>query len=217
MSQTNTKPKPIKVLGGYNKKTPAQNLAYANAVHSGLYSDPGDYPAPPVDEATFKGAIDTLSVKITAAQDGGKKAIAERNHQEQLVIKMMRELGHYVQMVCKDDMNIFLKSGFQAVPTVKAASRQLSQFIRKISQGKNSGQLHIILAAIIGASAYEIRYAPTVNGTLGTWATHLITKTRPAATITGLTPGTAYTIQVRSFADATGFTDWSDAVTRIVT
>src|SRR5207244_9042379 len=29
--------------------------------------------------------------------------------------------------------------------------------------------------------------------------------------------GTAYTIQVRSFADATGFTDWSDPVTRIAT
>ena len=37
------------------------------------------------------------------------------------------------------------------------------------------------------------------------------------ATITGLTPVTAYSIQVRSFADATGFSDWSDPVIRIVT
>jgi hypothetical protein len=217
MSQTNTKPKPIKVLGGYNKKTPTENLAYANAVHSGVFSDPEDYNAPPVDEPTFKGAIDTLSVKITAALDGGKKAIAERNQQEQFVITLMRQLGQYVEKACKNDMTTFLKSGFQAASTVKAAKPPLSQFIRTLTQGKNSGQLHIILVAIAGAAAYEVRYAPTVNGTPGTWSTQLITKTRPAATIAGLTPGTAYTIQVRSFADETGFTDWSDPVTRIVT
>jgi len=122
-----------------------------------------------------------------------------------------------VETACKEDMPTFLKSGFQAAPSVKAAKPPLSQSIRKITPGKNSGQLHIILVAIIAAAAYEIRYAPTVNGTPGTWITQLVTRTRPAATLTGLTPGTAYTIQVRSFADATGFTDWSDAVIRIVT
>ena len=93
------------------------NLAYANAVHSGVFTYPADYPAPPVDETTFKGAVDTLSTRITAALDGGKKAIAERNHQEQVVIKMMRQLGRYAEDACKDDMPTFLKSGFQAVST----------------------------------------------------------------------------------------------------
>src|SRR5439155_6752607 len=80
MSETKTKP--IQARGGYNKKSPAENLAYANAVLSGIFTDPADYPTPPIDEATFKGAIDTLSAKITAALDGGKKALAERDHQE---------------------------------------------------------------------------------------------------------------------------------------
>src|SRR6266850_605811 len=92
MSQNTTKAKPIKAVGGYNKKSPTENLASANAVHSGIFTDPADYPTPPIDELTFKGAIDTLSTKITAALDGGKKAIADRNHQEQVVIKMVRPL-----------------------------------------------------------------------------------------------------------------------------
>src|SRR5712691_6412051 len=117
MSQTKTLP--IKTLGDYKKKSPTENLAYANAVHSGIFTDPADYPTPPVDEATFKGAIDTLSAKITAALDGGKKAIAERNHQEQVVIKMMRKLGRYAEEACKDDLTTFLKSGFQAQSTVR--------------------------------------------------------------------------------------------------
>ncbi len=215
MSQT--KPKPIKALGGYNKKSPAENLAFANAVHSGMFTDPVDFPAPPVDEATFKGAIDTLSTKITAALDGGKKAIAERNHQEQVVIKMMRELAHYAEQACKDDLTTFLKSGFHAKSTVSSAKQSLSQYIRKITPGKNSGQFHLVLVSVDGADAYEIRCTPTVNGTPGTPITQLVTKTRPATTIAGFTPGTTYAIQVRSFADATGFTDWSDPVTRIAT
>jgi hypothetical protein len=215
MSTTATKP--IKALGGYNRKSPTENLAYANAVHSAIFTDTADYPTPPIDEATFKGAIDTLSGKIAAAHDGGKKAIAERNHQEGVVIEMMRQLAHYAEQACKDDLTTFLKSGFQAASTVKGAKQSLSQSIRKIIHGKNSGQFHITLVSDDGADAYEIRCTPVVNGTPGTPMTQLVTKTRPASTITGLTPGTTYTIQVRSFADKTGFTDWSDPITRIAT
>ena len=215
MSQT--KAKPIKTLGAYNKMSPTDNLAYANAVHSGIFTDPADYPAPPIDEATFKGAIDTLSTRITAALDGGKKAIADRSHQEEVVIKMMRQLGRYAEEACKDDMPTFLKSGFQATSTVTGARQTLSQFIRKITPGKNSGQFHVVPVAADGADAYEIRCVPTVNGAPGTPVTQFVTKTRPGAAITGLTPGTAYNIQVRSFADAAGFSDWSDPITRICT
>ena len=45
----------------------------------------------------------------------------------------------------------------------------------------------------------------------------LITKTRPATSVKGLTPGTTYTLQVRSFNDDSGFSDWSDPITRIWT
>src|SRR5690242_2197776 len=183
--KTNT----IKALTGFNNKSAKDNLAYANGVHSGIYTDPEDYPTPPVDEATFKTALDLLSKKITVAADGSKKAIADRNDQEQVVIKMMRELAHYAQTACKEDMTTFLKSGFRAAPAAKSTKPQLSQYIRNITQGKNSGNVQITLVAIEGADAYQVRYASTVNGTLGPWTTQLITKTRPATTITGLTPG----------------------------
>ena len=49
MSETKTKP--IKALGGYNKKLPAENLASANAVHSGIFTHPVDFLAPPIDGA----------------------------------------------------------------------------------------------------------------------------------------------------------------------
>lgn len=217
MSQATNKPKPIKVLGGYTKKSPTDNLAYANAVHAGVFSDPTDYPTPPVDEATFKSNIDALSADITAALDGGKKAIAARNRAEEAVIKMMKQTGLYVETACKDDMTTFLKSGFQPASTTPVVKPPLTQHIRKITAGKTAGTMHLVLMLVDGATAYESRCTPVVNGVAGTPITQLSTKTRPATTITGLTPGTTYNIQVRSFADATGFSDWSDPVTRICT
>jgi hypothetical protein len=214
MSQTKTKT--IKALvGAHTKNSPAENLAEANAVHAGIFTDPTDFPAPPLNEATFKGAIDALSVKITAAQDGGKKAIAARHHQEGVVIQMMRQQAHYAEDVCKDDMPKFLKTGFKPKPTVLTSKPPLTKNIRKITDGNKSGEIHLVLVDD-GADAHEIRCAPIVNGVPGTPVTQLVTKTRPAATITGLTPVTAYSIQVRSFADATGFSDWSDPITHTV-
>jgi hypothetical protein len=211
-----TKVKTIKALvGTHTKDSPAENLAEANAVHSGIFTDPTDFPDPPVGEATFKTAIDTLSVKITAAQDGGKKAIAERNHQEGVVIQMMRQLAHYAEDVSKHDMEKFLKTGFKPKPTFLTPKPPLTKNIRKITDGTKSGEIQMVLMDD-GADAHEIRCVPIVNGVAGTPVTQLVTKTRPAATITGLTPGTTYSIQVRSFADATGFADWSDPVTYII-
>ena len=192
MSQ-NAKTKPIKVLGNYNKKSPTDNLAYANSVHGGVFTDPTDYPTPPIDEATFKGAIDTLSVKITAALDGGKKAIADRNHQEQVVIKMMRQLGNYVETAAKDDMPTFLKSGFQAGSTTRTSAQALSEWIRKILPGKNSGQMLVSLVAQPNAWAYQMRYASVGSGgTLGNWTEQPVANTRRAVSVTGLTAGTIH-------------------------
>src|SRR5712691_1424307 len=106
--------KPIKAILGFRKVAPTDVLARATAVYTGIKESPTDYPAPTIDLLALKGEIDTLAARITTALDGGKKAIAERNHQVEVVIRMLRQLGHYVEAACKDDMPTFLKSGFQA-------------------------------------------------------------------------------------------------------
>ena len=200
---------------GFTKTAPTELLARGNAVYTGITTNTADYPNPPVDMATLKAALDTYSSTITAALDGGSKAIAERNHQGEAVIKILRQLAHYVEAACKDDMPTFLKSGFQPVVIQRAAAPLLSQFIRKIEQGATSGQLLVTIAAVPGALTYEIRWAPLgAGGAPGTWTTLPVAKTRPATSVTGLTPGTAYAFQIRSFS-ASGYSDWSDPVTRM--
>jgi hypothetical protein len=214
---TDTKVKPIKAKLGMTRAVAGNVLQRANAVLAGIFTATTEYPNPPVDMATLKSNVDTLSSDITAALDGGQKAIAERNHQVQVVNKLLRQLAHYAEANCKDDMTTFLKSGFEAVSTTKSPSQPLSQFIRKIDQGPNSGQLLVTIVAVPGASSYELRWAPLgTGGTPGPWTNQLLNKTRPPMSITGLTPGTTYIFQVRSFSDS-GFSDWSDSVTRMCT
>ncbi len=90
------KVKPIKASLGFKKVSANDVAARGNAVLAGVYADKDDYPNPPIDQATLKSQLDTLSAAISAALDGGKKAIAEREHQKEVVIKSLRQIGHYV-------------------------------------------------------------------------------------------------------------------------
>jgi Fibronectin type III domain len=211
------KVKPIKASLGFKKVAAGDVASRAHAVLDGLFADKDDYATPPMDQATFKGQIDALSAAMAAALDGGKKAIAAREHQKEVVIKSMRQLGHYAEETCKDDMNTFLKSGFQAASTTRASAQPLSDWIRKIVPGKNSGQMLVSIIAHADALAYQLRWASVgQGGALGNWTEIPVGKTKPAMSVTGLVPGTTYAFQVRAQTNS-GYTDWSDSVTKIST
>jgi hypothetical protein len=190
-------------------------LERANAVLAGIYSNPDDFGQPPLDQAVFKSNVDLLGTKITAALDGSKQAIAERDRQTAVVIKMMHQLANHAEANCKDDMATFLKSGFEAVSTVRLKTPPLSQFIRKIVHGPNPGQVLVTIVAVAGASSYELRWAQIgAEGTPGSWVSQIVAKARPAVLVTGLTPGTTYAFQVRSLLDVV-YSEWSDSVSRM--
>lgn len=212
-----TQTKPIKASLGFKKSSANDVLNRANAVKIGVFSDKEDYSNPPVDEATLRSQTDALSADITAAMDGGKKAIAARDHQKEVVIKSLRQLGHYVEENCKDNMATFLKSGFEPVSTTRTTAAPVSDSIRKIVPAKNSGQMLVSLVSRSGALTYQLRWAPVgPGGTLGNWTEQPVGKTKPPALVTGLTPGSAYVFQVRAVTNS-GYTDWSESVTRICT
>jgi hypothetical protein len=74
----------------------------AVAAYDGLKDNP-NFVNPPVPLDVFKAAIDNYASKIAAADDGGRKAIIDRNKQRETVNKMMYQLGHWVVANCKDD------------------------------------------------------------------------------------------------------------------
>ena len=211
------KVKPVKASLGFKQVSANDVMARGNAVLAGIYADKDDYPNPPVDQATLKSQLDSLSAAISAALDGGKKAIAEREHLKGVVLKSLRQLGHYVEENCKDNMNTFLKSGFQAVTGTRTPITPASDWFRKIVAGDNSGQMKVSRMAQLGALAYLLRYTTVAaGGTPGTWTEIPVGKIKPATVISGLTPGATYAFQARAQTNS-GYTDWSESVTRICT
>ena len=129
-------------------------------------------PAPPVDMPALKAATDLLAAKIAAAADGGKTAIAEKNHQKEVVAKLLVQLAHYVEANCKDDITIFLSSGFTPAASTKNTTPPVSESIRKIEPGPNSGQMLVTLMKFPGAASYLVQWAPVgAEGAPGSWTT----------------------------------------------
>lgn len=211
-----SKVKQIRPSLGFSKLPDADLLTRARAIQTGMTGNAA-YPNPPVEAAALEAAIDSYAAAITAALDGSRKAIADRQKQRDEVISMLRRLGHYVEAACNADMTLFLSSGFEAAFRSRTAPQTLSLSqpnIVRVNQG-NTGQLLVNVKRLPEARTYELRYAALeTGGTPGAWTTTIVVAVRQAANINNLTPGTIYSFQVRA-VNKLGYSDWSDPVNRM--
>ena len=206
--------KKIKAYLGFQKTSDGDLLKVLNAVHDSMSNNPA-YANPPVAMADFKTAIDTFSMLVFDAEDGGKKAINAKRKQRSVVVKMVTLLGHYVEATCNDDLATFNSSGFTASSNTKTPPQPLAQAVIKyVDRGPNTGSIVVKPDTQKGAVSYEARYtAAPAAGATPNWAS-VIQIGSKEFTITGLTPGTAYQFQVRALGRL-GYSDWSEPVTFI--
>jgi hypothetical protein len=209
---------PITASFAFTRLAPADLYQFACSIYAGVNNNPA-YPQPPVDMQTLKSTLDGYNTLIAASLDGSKQVLAERNRQGEVLIKILKQLAHYVESASKDDMTTFTSSGFQAVSKVRAMAPSLSQSIRKITQGSSSGALLVLLVAVAGALSYEIRWvavpADTTIPAAPAWTSMLVPSVHPATTVSNLTPGTNYQFEVRALSKS-GWSDWGGSVTRMV-
>src|SRR5260370_36506442 len=100
-------PKLIKAALNLQKALPEQVLSQGQTLLKGLTGN-SHFTNLPVDLNVFKADLDTYAASFADAKDGGKKAITLRNKHGGVVIRTMKHLATYVELNCKDDMNIFL-------------------------------------------------------------------------------------------------------------
>jgi hypothetical protein len=187
------------------------------AVVDGLTNNP-KLPNPPIKPEDLKAQVETYASLIAASADGSKKTIAERKKQRAVVVKMLRQLGHWVEANCNDDPAILQSSGYQphAKPVRTTAPQPLDgppSF--KVENGPNSGQVIVRGKPVPRAVSYVAQYAAMgSDGKPGSWTELAPVTVIRSITINGLTPGTTYAFQVRALGRA-GYTNWSDSVTRI--
>ena len=213
---TQPKIKLIKPLENFTSMADGDVVARGTAVQTEMTGN-ANYANPPVDLTVFKTAIDLFNSLIAEALDGSKKVTAQKNKQRQVVIKDLRLLGRYVEVTSNGDPSIFQTSGFQAASTTKTTTQPLSETIRKIEHGANSGQIKVSIRAVRGATSYELRNAQAVSGGAApVWTSQTLPGVRTPVLLTGLAPATTYQFEARALLK-TGYTDWSDAVTFICT
>ncbi|HEY2381498.1 MAG TPA: fibronectin type III domain-containing protein [Terriglobia bacterium] len=208
----------IKAATGFRNMKPDAVYSVANAIYTGLEGN-ANIPAPPspFDLPTLLAANQSLSAANSAALDGGMKAVAQRDHQKEVVVKLLKQLAGYVEANCKDDMTIFLSSGFKAQSSTKTKAATASDAIRYFKPGPSSGQAQGRLVAVPGAGSYELRWAPVpAGGVPNVWISQPVTNVRSVTVISGLTPGTTYAFQARAVIQS-AYTDWSDSVVLMAT
>ena len=195
---------PLQVMVGFAKETDGDLIAQAIAGHDGVKAHPELFSNPPAFETS-----------VAAAQDGGKKATAEKKKARAALIKLVRPLGHYVETNCKDDPTILAASGFKAASKVKVSQQQAEQgLILGLGTGTQSGQ--IVVKGKKGANARTcvLRFAALgADGKPGNWTDIGVTNPRRIP-VNGLTPGTTYAFQLRALGRL-GYGDWSEIATRI--
>ena len=209
-------PKLIKAALNLQRALPEQVLSQGLALLKGLTGN-SNFTNLPVDLNVFKADLDIYAASFADAKDGGKKAITLRNKQGGVVIRTIKHLATYVELNCKDDMNIFLSSGFQPRSSARTPAQPLDQpTILNIDQGP-TGQLLASIKPVRKAKSYELRYGAVGAGGAApaAWSTLMVPSTKTAVPINGLTPGTTYAMQVRAYGQL-GYTEYSDSVTRMV-
>ena len=189
---------PLRVALGYVNATDAELMAQALAAHDSVKAHPELFPNPP-DLQVVSGAIQSFQTSMVAAQDGGKKAIAEKKKQCAALIKVLRPLGHYVEANCKDDPTILAASGFKAVNKVHVPAQPMEQgAIVGVAHGPMAGQLVVKGKTQRKARSYVLRYASIgADGKPGNWTELGVTNPR-AIPVHGLTPGANYAFQIRA-------------------
>jgi hypothetical protein len=206
----------IRIADRFARQSAEQLTAMAGAVIAGLTDNPA-LPAPTVDLRTVQTAADELEAALTAQAHGGKAATAEKNNKKEALIAMLRTLKHYVEDCCENDLAVLLSSGFQAASNLRISSPLADPMILSIDFG-TSRELTLKIASIARAKCYDVRFAKVdINNSIGAWqSVGLFTSTK-FIVIKDLIPGTTYVFQVRAIGGSTGYSDWSNPVSRMCT
>ena len=207
----------IIVKTGFQSLSDSEAVALAGAVIKGLYAAKA-LPAPPIDQQALQTAVDDMNGAIVALAQlgGGTAATVVKKKKREVLNGLLRKLAHYVQANCNDDLQVVTNSGFQAkTASVRSTTPPDKAQILSVENGHTT-QLVVKARKLPHAKMYQLQFAVVgANNTVGPFQTAGVFAKSRSMTLTGLTPGTIYAVQVRAWGGSVGFGDWSDAVSHM--
>ena len=207
----------LRVLIGFTHASDHVLEETAGQVLAGLYGTAtATFPTPPVSETALQAALTTFTNAVAAAAQGGSAARAAREVAGDTLIGLLRQDALYVLTVVQKiadpaaSMAALLASGFDAVSTSRTQQPLATPSIGDI-KNVGTGRLQITLQAVPHARRYEVQ---SKSGTADWASAGLFNSTRQMV-VTGLTPGTNYTFQVRALGGSTGQSEWRNPVSHM--
>ena len=203
----------VRIADGLKTQSAEQLVTTAGAVITGLTNNPA-FPAPTVDLKAVQAAADELNTALAAQALGGTAATAEKNNKKEALITVLRKLKHYVEDNSGNDLAVLLSSGFQPAATTRNRAPLANPSILSVDFG-HSTELVLRVTPIARAKCYEVRMAAVGTGSApAPWQNAgLFTSSR--ISVADLVPGTTYVFQVRAVGGSSGYTDWSNPVSRM--
>jgi hypothetical protein len=207
-------PQRVRAADGFNADSAEELVTAGGVILAGLTNNPS-FPSPPVDLQALKTAVDDLNAALAAQAHAGLAATAEKNSKAAVLTEMLRKLKHYVEDNCGNDVTVLLSSGFAAAGNTRNRAPLPNPAIVSVDLGL-SGELLLTVTRIPRAKCYEVRMATAgADNMPGPWQPAGLFTNSQSMSVRGLAPGMTYAFQVRAIGGSTGYSDWSNSVSRM--
>lgn len=195
---------------GFTKLPDDALVGFALNIEAGLSGNPA-FPTPYVPVATVAVQRQAFASAITEARFGGPMQTAAKNDKRVILLGSLRQDASYVQMVAGTNLTALLSSGYLATNTNRVQVPLPRASIATLNNGF-SGMLILNIQPLVNARAFEVE---TKNG--ADWMSAGIFAYGRGIVLPDLIPGQSYSVRVRAVGGSTGYSDWSDPASRIVT
>src|SRR5215831_4409261 len=98
----------IRARLGFSRQSDGTVSTRGLVVYNGMKDNNKKFQNPPVKFGVLKSAVDDFNDSIAEVLDGGKKAFAHKKKCRGILVKILVQLGHYVESVAEDNMDVFL-------------------------------------------------------------------------------------------------------------
>lgn len=202
----------LKVLIGFSElRDDDLDTKAANIVKS--MTGNTNYTTPVPTLAVVQTTLTAYETALTAAQNGTPDKTAFKDQKRRDLEAVLKQLGTYVQLNCKNDLSILLSSGFEAnKPATRVGVLPKCENM-KVENGPNSGTIKVSVDKMKGARSYRYETTPAPVTGQSVWNVNVGTASK--FTIDGLISGQQYGFRVAGVgADPTIV--YSDVITKFV-
>lgn len=165
-------------------------------------------PDPPL--ASIATANTTFVSKVTAMQQGGTQATADRDAARAVLVGLLRQLVVYIEKEAKNDQVKLRSTGFD----VNGSGRSPVTLTKPAIQGIDFGDTGSVILHCGSMGSAQFLLVQTRTGG-GAWVDALVSTQARNIVVPKLVSGTVYDFRVQAGAGGGQVSDWSDPVSHM--